>query len=104
MKFFVNRDINFLAVHTVLMSFAEGLGTVFFTPFLLRAGLSPAQIFLAGAAILVLRFSLRPLVLIVASAVGLRRALILGTVLSAIQFPTIALVHGVGSHWRYSVP
>jgi len=96
MKFFVNRDINFLAVHTVLMSFAEGLGTVFFTPFLLRAGLSPAQIFLAGAAILVLRFSLRPLVLIVASAVGLRRALILGTVLSAIQFPTIALVHGVG--------
>jgi DHA1 family inner membrane transport protein len=96
MIFFANRDINRLAVHTALVSLAWSLAGIFFTVFLLRAGLPPAQIFLAAAAILALRFALRPLVVILASAIGLRRAFILGTFLSAIQFPAIAFVHGVG--------
>jgi DHA1 family inner membrane transport protein len=94
--FFGNRDINRLAVHAALVSLAWSMAGIFFMVFLLRAGLPPAQIFLAIAAILALRFALRPLVLIVASRFGLRPTLLLGTFLSAFQFPAIALVHGVG--------
>jgi len=95
-KFFANRDINRLAAHLALVSLAWSLAGIFFTVFLIRAGLLPAQIFLLAAAILALRFALRPLVVIVASTIGLRRTLIFGTLLSAFQFPVIALVHGVG--------
>ena len=96
MRFFANRDINRLAVHLALVSLAWGLAGTFFTVFLLRAGLPPLQIFLLTAAILALRFALRPLVVFVASTIGLRRTLIFGTILSALQFPVIALVHGAG--------
>ena len=94
--FFANRDINRLAGHLALVSLAWGLAGIFFTVFLLRAGLPPAQIFLLAAAILASRFALRPLVVIVASTIGLRHTLIFGTLLSALQFPAIALVQGVG--------
>jgi hypothetical protein len=96
MEFFTNRDINRLAFHLALVSLAWGLAGTFFIVFLLRADLPPTQIFLLAAAILALRFCLRPLVIIVASTVGLRRTLIFGTFSSAIQFPAIAVVHGVG--------
>src|SRR3974390_1294144 len=96
MMFFANRDINRLAVHLALVSLAWGLGGTFFTVFLLRAGLPPVQIFVLAGAILALRFALRPLVVVVASTIGLRRTLIFGTILSALQFPAIALVQGVG--------
>ena len=82
-KFFANRDINHLAAHFALVSLAWSLAGIFFTVFLIRAGLLPAQIFLFAAAILALRFALRPLVVIVASTIGLRRTLIFGTLLSA---------------------
>jgi DHA1 family inner membrane transport protein len=96
MKFFANRDINRLAAHLALVTLAWSLAGIFFIVFLLRAGLPLAQIFLLAAAILALRFALRPLVVIVASTIGLRRTLIFGTLLSALQYPAIALVHGVG--------
>jgi DHA1 family inner membrane transport protein len=96
MKFFANRDINRLAAHLALVTFAWNLAGIFFIVFLLRAGLPLAQIFLLAAAILALRFALRPLVVIVASTIGLRGTFIFGTLLSALQYPVIALVHGVG--------
>jgi DHA1 family inner membrane transport protein len=92
--FFANRDINRLAVHAALTSLAWSLAGIFFVVYLLRAGLPPAQIFLALAAILAFRFALRPQVLAVALRIGMRRTLILGTFLSAFQFPVIAFVHG----------
>ena len=95
MPFFANRAINRLALHAALVSLAWSLGGIFFMVFLLRAGLTPAQIFLVMAAILAFRFALRPLILAAVAAVGMRRTLILGTFLSAFQFPAIALVHGV---------
>ena len=70
MTFFTNRHINRLAVHRVLVSLAWSLAGIFFMVFLLRAGLPLAQIFLLAAAILAVRFALRPLVVIVASAIG----------------------------------
>ncbi len=97
MMFFANRDINRLAVHAALVSLAWSLAGIFLTVYLLRAGLPLAQIFLAAAAILSLRFVLRPLVVVVALKIGMRGAFILGTFLSAFQFPAIAPVDGVGA-------
>ncbi len=97
MAFFANRAINRLAIHTALVSLAWSLAGIFFAVYLLRAGLPPAMIFLASAAILALRFALRPLVVIVALKIGMRRAFIFGTLLSALQFPAIARVDGVGA-------
>ena len=72
------------------------LSNVFSAVFLIRVGLAPVQIFLAFAAILALRFIIRPVVLIAAPAMGLRRALICGTVLCSLSCPVLALVDGIG--------
>jgi DHA1 family inner membrane transport protein len=94
--FFTNRDINLLAIHTTLHKFAWGSSGVFFGVYLYRAGISLTAVFLAFAAIFVVRFILRPLVLLVAPAIGLRWTLIIGTLLHALQYPALALVHGIG--------
>jgi MFS transporter, DHA1 family, inner membrane transport protein len=96
MTFFLNRDLNHLVVHATLHSLAWCFCGLFSAVFLLRVGLSLTEIFLVSAAILVLRLALRPLVLIVAPAIGLRLTLLLGTLLFAFQFPMLARVHGVG--------
>ncbi len=95
MTFFANRDVNRLVVHATLNELAFCFSGVFSAVFLLRAGLTVPEIFLLFGAVLVLRLVLRPLVLIVAPAIGLRRSLVLGTVLQGVQYPTLALVHGV---------
>jgi DHA1 family inner membrane transport protein len=94
--FFANRDINRLAAHTTLVSLAIGLAGTFLVVFLLSSGLPLTQVFLVFAAILALRFALRPLVIVVASAIGLRRTLIIGTALNALPFLAVIYVHGVG--------
>jgi MFS family permease len=58
--------------------------------------LAPVQIFLAFAAILALRFIIRPVVLIAAPAMGLRRALVFGSVLCSLSCPVLAFIDGVG--------
>jgi hypothetical protein len=95
MTFFANRAVNRLVIHAALSELAFCLSGVFSAVFLLRAGLSVPEIFLLFGAIMVLRFVLRPLVLVAAPAIGLRRSLILGTVLQGAQYPVLALVHGV---------
>jgi MFS family permease len=94
--YFTNRDINLLAIHTTLHKLAWGGSGVFFGVYLYRAGIPLATVFLAFAAIYALRFVLRPLVLVVVPAIGLRWTLIIGTLLHAMQYPALALVHGVG--------
>jgi DHA1 family inner membrane transport protein len=94
--FLANRNINRLAVHSALHQLAWWASGVFLTVFLLRAGLAPAAIFLSLAAIRALRFVLRPLVLLVLPVAGLRRTLMLSTLLFAIQYPVLAVVDGLG--------
>src|SRR5204863_4188452 len=43
------------------------------------------------------RFVIRPVVLVVAIRFGLRRTLIAGSVLSALQYPLLAEVNGIGA-------
>ena len=91
--FFANRAVNRLAVHTALQQFAWCMSGAFFGVYLLRAGLAPAILFLATAGLLALRFVLRPLVLYAAPRIGLRATLVIGTLLSALQYPAVGLVH-----------
>jgi DHA1 family inner membrane transport protein len=96
MTFFLNRDLNHMVVHATLHTLAWCFCDLFSGVFLLRVGLSLPEIYLVFAATLSLRFVLRPLVLMVTPAIGLRRTLMIGTFLFALPFPLLALVHGVG--------
>jgi DHA1 family inner membrane transport protein len=96
MTLFLNRDLNRLLAHATLHALAWCFCGLFSAVFLLRIGLSVPVMFLVLAAILVLRLALRPLVLMVAPALGLRLTVMLGTLLFAFQFPMLGFVHGVG--------
>jgi hypothetical protein len=96
MGWLANADVNRLTLHQTLHNFAFGVSGVFVGAYLLRAGLSPAGVWLVFAAILALRFALRPLVLVAVERLGPRRTLIGGTVLFGAQYPLLAPVHGSG--------
>jgi polyferredoxin len=91
-----NRNIQRLTLHVAVGTLAAALSSIFSAVFLIRVGLAPVQIFLAFAAILALRFIIRPVVLIATPAMGLRRALVFGSVLCSLSCPVLALVDGVG--------
>src|SRR4029077_13920642 len=63
---------------------------------LLRAGLSIPAALSAMAAIMAIRFVLRPIILPLSRRFGLRRLLIAGTVGLAVQYPLLAEVEGLG--------
>lgn len=88
--------VNWLNLHYAIHVLALSGGGVFFGTFLLHAGLSIPQVFLALGAIYGGRFLIRPIVLVLAKLWGLRTVLIVGTVLSSVQYPMLAEVHGVG--------
>jgi hypothetical protein len=93
--FFSNRDINRLTAHATVHKLAWTGANVFSGAYMLHAGLSLPAVFLAFAAIYGVRFVLRPLVLIIAPALGLRQTLMLGTLLLAMQYPVLAFVEGI---------
>ena len=96
-SWFGNANVNRLFVHTALRQLAYGIGGVFSAVYLLRVGVSPGGTFLVFAAVFLVRFALRPPALLrIIRAIGLRPALIAGTVLMATQYPLLALVTGMG--------
>jgi len=95
MAFFSNAAVNRLALHSTLHQLAWSTSGIFFTVFLIRAGFSPASVFLVLAGMLTVRLALRPLVLAVVAAIGLRKTLILGSVFCVPQILSLAAVHGV---------
>ena len=90
-----DHGVTRLAAHTILHQLAFGICGAFSAVFLLRTGLTPAQIFLTLTVMLAVRFACRPLVLVLAPLLGLRALLMVGTCLSAIQYPLLARVQGV---------
>ena len=96
MAYLANSTINLLNLHYGIHALAANAGGVFFAVFLLKSGISAPGVLVAVAFILAGRFVIRPLVLVLAARWGLRPLLALGTVLSALQFPLLAEVHGVG--------
>ena len=68
----------------------------FFAVYLLKAGLSVAWVLGSLALILAGRFLIRPIVVPLAVRFGMRPLVIAGTCLTAVQYPLLAAVHGVG--------
>ena len=96
MAFFRNSAVNLLNLHYGLHCIALYGGGAFFLVYLLRAGLPVPGVFLSLALILVGRFMVRPLVIPLAARWGLRATLVAGTLLSALQYPVVAEVRGIG--------
>jgi len=96
MAFFRNSTINLLNLHYAVHSIAMTGGGAFFAAYLVKTGIPPAGVFLSFAGILLGRFLVRPFIIGRAVRWGLRALVVAGTLISAIQYPLLAAVHGVG--------
>lgn len=96
MAFFRNTTVNLLNLHYGVHALALSGGGAFFAVFLLRAGVPAHGVLASLAAILIGRFFIRPLVLILGKRYGLKPLVIAGTILTALQYPLLAEVNGVG--------
>ena len=96
MAFFRNSAVNLLNLHYGIHAIALSGGAAFFLVFLMKAGVSVPGVFVSLALILLGRFIIRPLVVGLCVRWGLRAMVVAGTVLSALQYPLLAEVHGLG--------
>src|SRR6186997_523387 len=96
MSFLRNRAVNLLNLHYGISAFAMNGGGVFIAVFLLRAGVAIPTILGAQALIVAMRFVIRPTVPALAKRFGLKPLTIAGTLISALQYPVLAEVSGVG--------
>ena len=96
MAYFRNSAVNLLNIHYAIHSIAMTGAGAFFAAYLFKAGVSVPGVFLTFAAILTGRFLIRPMIIPLAARVGMRVLIIVGTLLSALQYPLLAMVHGVG--------
>jgi len=95
MAYFRNTTINLLNLHYGIHCLALSGGGTFFLVFLLQSGVPAPGVFAAIAAILLGRFAIRPSVLVVARRVGLKPLVIAGTIVTGLQYPLLAEVHGI---------
>jgi MFS transporter, DHA1 family, inner membrane transport protein len=96
MAFFRNRTVNLLNLHYGIHCIALTGGGAFFLIYLVKSGVSLPGALVSLALILLGRFIIRPLVVRIAVRHGLRAMVVVGTLLSAAQYPFLAEVHGVG--------
>src|SRR5260370_30093317 len=96
MAFFRNDTVNLLNLHYGIHSLALSGGGAFYVAYLLNAGVPAPAVLAALALILAGRFAIRPFLLMPARHWGMKPLVIAGTVLSALQYPLLANVHGVG--------
>jgi hypothetical protein len=96
MAFFRNDAVNWLNLHYAVHALALSGGGAFYAAFLLRAGAPAPAVLAALALILAGRFLIRPFILAPARRWGLKPLVVAGTVLTALQYPLLAQVHGVG--------
>jgi MFS transporter len=96
MAYFRNTTVNLLNVHYGIHCLALSGGGAFFLVFLLQSGVPAPGVLAAISSILLGRFVIRPGVLVLARRVGLKPLVIAGTVVTALEYPLLAEVHGVG--------
>lgn len=96
MAFFRNNTVNLLNLHYGIHALALSGGGAFFAAFLLKAGVPAHLVLTAMAAILIGRFIIRPAILPLGRRFGLKPLVIVGTIITALQYPLLAEVHGVG--------
>jgi MFS transporter len=96
MAYFRNSAVNLLNLHYGIHSIVISSGGAFYAAYLLKAGVSAPGVLAAFALILGGRFVIRPIVIPLAVRWGMRPLVIAGTILSAMQYPLLAEVHGIG--------
>ena len=96
MSFFRSRTVNLLNLHYAIHSIALSGGASFFAVYLLKAGVSLSGVLVSLALILAGRFVVRPIIVPIAVKTSMRALVIAGTVLTALQYPLLAEVHGLG--------
>ncbi len=96
MAFFRNTTVNLLNLHYGIHALALSGGGAFFAAFLLKAGVPAHAVLTALAAILIGRFIARPAILPLGRRFGLKPLLIVGTIVTSLQYPLLAEVQGVG--------
>jgi MFS family permease len=96
MAFFGNDAVNRVNIHHAITSLAQGAGGTLVFAYLLHAGVSIPMTFVWFAGMMAGRFVLRPLILPLGKRWGLKPLVIAGALLTAVQFPTYATVHGLG--------
>jgi hypothetical protein len=97
MAYFRNSAVNLLNLHYGIHSIAQTGGGAFFIAYLLKENVPAPAVLGALTLILAGRFVIRPIVLLFAPPFGMRPLVIAGTVLSAVQYPFLASVHGLGA-------
>jgi MFS family permease len=95
MAFFRNSSVNLLNTHYGVRSLALSLGGAYYGVFLLRSGVPAPVVLSAMALVLAGRFGIRPFILKAATRWGLKPLVVAGTLLSGLQYPLLAEVHGV---------
>ena len=95
MSFFGNDAINRINLQFGVQALAQGAGQLFLLVFLVRQGLPVPFAFLAQAAIVALRFAVRPAMLPLSIRFGLKPLLLAGVLAMAIQYPILAEVRGL---------
>jgi hypothetical protein len=96
MAFLRNRTVNLLNLHYGIHAVALSGGAAFFMVYLLKAGVGVEGVLLSIAGILIGRLILRPWVIPLGIRFGIRALVIAGTFMSAMQYPLLVRVHGVG--------
>jgi hypothetical protein len=96
MAFFRSRTVNLLNLHYALRVFALSGGGAFFAVYLLKSGVSVPWVLATFALILVGRFIIRPIVVPIAIRTGMRTIVVVGSILTALQYPILAEVSGFG--------
>jgi DHA1 family inner membrane transport protein len=96
LAFFRDETVNWLNLHYAVHALALSGSEAFLASFLLSAGVPAPAVLAAVAAIFATRFLIRAFVLPMARRFGLRAVVIAGTLVSAAQYPVLAVVHGVG--------
>lgn len=96
MAYLKNSAVNRLSINYGFYALALSGGWAFVTVFLLKAGVPVPAIFGALALIVLGRFTVRPLVVILAPRCGLKPLLAFGTLFSGVQYLLIAGIHEIG--------
>ena len=96
MAFFHNRSVNLLNLHYTIGSVAMSGAGAFYTAYFLKAGLAVPATLLATAAMFALRLVLRIVVLPLGIRIGLRRLVLVGSLLMGASYPFMPWVHGLG--------
>jgi hypothetical protein len=95
MAFLRNNTINLLNLHYGMHTLAMAGGGVFFSSYLLHAGVPAAGVLCAIALITGLRFIIRPSILALGKRWGLKPLVVLGSTVNAFQYIPLSYVHGV---------